>query len=146
MFAVIAIVGVFSARDIPTIVARFAAPIIQTNIWTIRVVTVQYASDHCEEIAQAALFEGNPDRDSPITFAQLLVADVRVGNAFVCCCRMWIQRRHKIRARPVQFTQLIQLKFNSERPEVYTIQFDRVCLDGNTVVLSVKVYAAKFLL
>ena len=102
--AVKAIIGVFSAYNVSTVVTGLAIPIIQRNIWTVRVVTVQYASYHCEEIAQSALFEGSPDHNNTVTFAQPFVANVRVRNGFVCCCRMWIQRHYTVRARSVQFT------------------------------------------
>jgi hypothetical protein len=106
MFTVAAIIGVVSTRNISAIVAGLAGPIDQSDIWTVRVIGIQDASDHCIKIRKPTLFESSSYCDTTITFTQFITTNMRVSYLFICGCWIWIKGNYTVRTIFIQFAEL----------------------------------------
>jgi len=107
MFTVVAVIGVFPAHNISAIVAGLTVPIVQRNIWTVRVVGIQDASDHCEKITNSAFFKSSSYCDTTIAFTEFITTNMRVSYLFICSCRIRIKSNYTVRAVLIQFAELV---------------------------------------
>lgn len=122
--AIAAVVRTLVIHHVAALVARRTVPVRQWDIRAVGVVRVEDTADHLEEIEQPAFFEGRFDGNDTVSFAQYLVADVRVSDGVVRCRRMGLQG-HDIVCRPgIHLMQPAQVQGNTERPQVHVFQDD----------------------
>jgi hypothetical protein len=106
-FAVVAVVGILRIHGVSAIVTRCAIPIIQCDIRTVRVVGGEDASDHCEKVTKSTLFQAGPYCRSAVTLTNSLATDVRMSNAVIRSCRIWVECDHMVRMVLVQLAELV---------------------------------------
>ena len=97
--------------------ARYTVPIVEGDIWTIRIVGIEDAPDHREKISESTLLQGCCYRCRAIAFTEFLAAYMRMSNTFVCGGRVWIQGNNTVRTGLVQLSELVQGQLNLKRPE-----------------------------
>ncbi len=88
MFTVAAIIGIVSTRNISAIVAGLTAPIDQRDIWTVRVVGIQNASDHRKKIRKPSLLKSSSNCYTTIAFAKFFITNMWMRYSLICCCRI----------------------------------------------------------
>jgi hypothetical protein len=90
-------INVVSTHNISAIVAGLTAPIDKRYIWTVRVVGIQNASDHCIKITKPSLFESSSYCETTIAFTQFITTNMRVSNLLICGCRIRLKSNYTVR-------------------------------------------------
>jgi hypothetical protein len=97
VFAALTLVAILGRDRFTAVAAAFAIPKGQLDEWAFAVVRPQQVHHELEEVQQPTLSERLPDRGSAVAFAQRLVADMRVRDAFAGGGRLGIECNHAVR-------------------------------------------------
>jgi len=108
-------VGIFRGYRVSTVIARCSVPVLERNVRAIRVVGIEDAPYHREEIAQPALFQGRRYRYSAITLAEPLAAYMWMSHIVVSACRVWIQGNYTVGTISVELSEPAKIQSNLER-------------------------------
>ena len=104
-----AVVDALVIHHVAAVKAGDAIPVRQADVGTIRVVSVEDAPHHHEEIAQPAIFQGRPDSRGAIALAEHFIAHVGVGNGLIFGRRMRLDRDHIICDLVIYLLQLVHV-------------------------------------
>jgi hypothetical protein len=113
-------------------------PIVQIYIRTVRVIGMQDIGDQGEKVKESALVQGGVNGRGPVTFAQSIGTDVRVGDFFITGRRMRILGVNEITTVGVVPVQILDLKLDLEWSQVHVRQFHGRRLHGKISLLKVK--------
>jgi hypothetical protein len=90
-------VTILFVHDVATTVAWATIPAVEFYESTALAVRVEYMGDEREEVAETAIGQRAGNRRPPVTFTEAFILDVRMGNLFIACGRVRIERHHAIR-------------------------------------------------
>jgi hypothetical protein len=145
MFTVRTAVGMVSADNRTTIMARDAIPLVQGNIGAARTICFQDIGRQGEEVQYAATAQGLPYGKGTVALTEFFIADMRVGNSLILGCWIGFQGNDIEGGVLTHLTKLAHLKLDFKRAQVGMFQDNRFCKDRDRVFLEVDVYAAKFI-
>jgi len=103
----VAIISIFTIRNIAALVAGLTIPFFQAHVRTVRAVGIQDAFYQHEEIAQSVPFQSSPYGGSPLALAKPVVAYVRMSYLFIRRSRMRVEGYATVRDIHVKLGQLL---------------------------------------
>ena len=77
------VITVITCHGSAAVIAAVAIPIFEPDIGTVGVVGVEYPDHKIVKVAQSALFQGLPNGQMSIPFAEVLTGDMRMRHSAV---------------------------------------------------------------
>ena len=110
--------------QISAAIARFAVPVAQVHVGTLRVIRFQHPRHDQKEVVQSYILQGLTDRPARIPFAQHVVTDMGMTNFGHAATGTLVERQDAVTGTLLTF--LLPLQPNRKTSQINTLQLDRL--------------------